>query len=144
PALGPPAQPDPPSLTVPWGSWFDHVRAWWDARNKHRILYLFYEEIHKDPRGEIQKVGRFLGRELLEPVLETIVEHTSFESMRENPMANYSTLPPFILDHAVSPFMRKGTVGDWTTQFTVAQSERFDTEWARRMEGSDLRFHTRL
>ncbi|XP_065450199.1 sulfotransferase 1C4-like isoform X1 [Chrysemys picta bellii] len=129
---------------VPWGSWFDHVRAWWDARDKHRILYLFYEELHKDPRGEIQKVGRFLGRELPEPVLETIVEHTSFESMRENPMANYSTVPPFILDHAVSPFMRKGTVGDWTTQFTVAQSERFDAEWAQRMEGSDLRFHTRL
>ncbi|KAH1171433.1 sulfotransferase 1C2-like isoform X1 [Mauremys mutica] len=129
---------------VPWGSWFDHVRAWWDARDEHRILYLFYEDIKQDLRGEIQKVGRFLGRELPEPVLETIVERTSFESMRENPMANYSTLPPFVFDHAVSPFMRKGTVGDWTTQFTVAQSEWFDAEWAQRMEGSDLRFCTRL
>ncbi|XP_037754765.1 sulfotransferase 1C2 [Chelonia mydas] len=129
---------------VPWGSWFDHVRAWWDARDKHRILYLFYEDIKKDPRGEIQKVGRFLGRELPEPVLETIVGHTSFESMRENPMANYSTLPTFVMDQAVSCFIRKGLVGDWTTQFTVAQSERFDAEWARRLEGSDLRFCTRL
>ncbi|XP_067420002.1 sulfotransferase 1C4-like isoform X2 [Emydura macquarii macquarii] len=32
---------------VPWGSWFDHVNAWWDARDTHRILYLFYEDIKK-------------------------------------------------------------------------------------------------
>uniref|UniRef100_A0A8C8S9J0 Sulfotransferase n=1 Tax=Pelusios castaneus TaxID=367368 RepID=A0A8C8S9J0_9SAUR len=129
---------------VPWGSWFDHVRAWWDARDKHRILYLFYEDIKKDPRGEIRKMGQFLGRELPESVLEEIVQHTSFENMRENPMANYSTVPSFIMDQAVSPFMRKGMVGDWTTHFTVAQSERFDDEWTRRLEGSNLHFRTRL
>lgn len=49
-----------------------------------------------------------MGLELPESVLNQIVEHTKFESMKANPMANYSTLPSSLVDHTVSPFMRKG------------------------------------
>ncbi|KAL8176891.1 UNVERIFIED_CONTAM: Sulfotransferase 1C2 [Gekko kuhli] len=93
---------------VMWGSWFDHVRDWWEAQNQHPILYLFYEDIKEDPAREIQKVAQFLGIELTEPVLKRIVQHTTFENMKANPMANYSSVPSCIFDQAVSPFMRKG------------------------------------
>ncbi|KAK6467859.1 sulfotransferase 1C4-like [Huso huso] len=129
---------------VPWGSWFDHVTGWWESKAKHRVLYLFYEDLKEDPAREIDRVARFLGKGLDQAVIDRIADHTSFLQMKENPMANYSTVPSFIFNQAVSPFMRKGTVGDWKQHFTVSQSERFDEEYRRRLAGTSLRFRTEL
>nr|XP_060636548.1 sulfotransferase 1C2-like [Anolis sagrei ordinatus] len=127
-----------------WGSWFDHVRGWWLAKNHHPILYLFYEDMKENPTQEICKIAHFLDLELSEQVVNQIVQHTVFENMKANPHANYTTIPSQIMDQTVSPFMRKGTVGDWKEYFTVAQSERLDDICARELEGSGLTFRTQL
>ncbi|XP_060137563.1 sulfotransferase 1C2 isoform X2 [Zootoca vivipara] len=90
----------------------------------------------------IRKIAQFLDQELSEPALNRIVQHTEFKSMKVNPMANYSTMPTY--NHALSSFMRKGTVGDWKDYFTVAQSERLDDLCAQLLRGSGLTFRTQL
>ncbi|NXN97035.1 ST1B1 Sulfotransferase, partial [Rhinopomastus cyanomelas] len=129
---------------VAYGSWYDHVKSYWERRKDHPILYLFYEDLKEDLRREVAKVAQFLGRELPEAALDAIARHTSFETMRDNPSTNYRMVPSEIMDHNVSPFMRKGTTGDWKNHFTVAQSEHFDQDYAQKMSGTDLRFRTEI
>ncbi|XP_077657138.1 sulfotransferase 1C2-like [Urocitellus parryii] len=125
---------------VGWGSWFEHVKGWWQKKDRYQVLFLFHEDIKKDPKHEIQKVAQFMGKNLDETMLDKIVQETSFEKMKENPMTNHSTVPKSILDQSISPFMRKGTVGDWKNHFTVAQNEKFDEIYREKMKGVTINF----
>ncbi|XP_073492103.1 sulfotransferase 1 family member D1-like isoform X1 [Aquarana catesbeiana] len=123
---------------VAFGSWAKHVKGWWEMRKKNKILYLFYEDMLEDPKREIRKVMKFMNQELPEEIVEKIHKNTSFQAMKDNPMANYSAFP--LMDHSISPFMRKGICGDWKNQFTVAQNERFDEYYQKEMSDTDLTF----
>ncbi|KAG7492243.1 hypothetical protein MATL_G00011770 [Megalops atlanticus] len=129
---------------VAWGSWFDHVTGWWKEKENHQMLYLFYEDMKENPAREITKLAKFLGKEIDKAGIDKLVDHTSFQNMRHNPMANHSTLPANIFDQSVSPFMRKGEVGDWKNIFTVAQNERFEEEYNQWMSRLSPRFRTEL
>ncbi|KAL7990041.1 hypothetical protein Chor_012707 [Crotalus horridus] len=131
-------------FVIAWGSWFEHVRGWWEAKDHHPILYVFYEDIKEDPAREIQKVAQFLDLKLPDPILKEVIEHTKFETMKANSMANYRTLPAFVMNQALSPFIRKGIVGDWKEHLTVAQNEKINEICSRLLAGSGLVFYTEL
>ncbi|KAM4723092.1 sulfotransferase 1 family member D1-like [Rhinophrynus dorsalis] len=129
---------------VCYGSWHDHVKGWWKKRQDYHILYLFYEDIKEDPKREIKKIAHFLDKELSEEILEKTVHHTSFQEMKNNNMVNYTTVPVEMMDHTISPFMRKGETGDWKNHFTVAQNEKFEEDYQRQMSGEGLHFRTEI
>lgn len=125
---------------VSYGSWYQHVQEWWELSRTHPVLYLFYEDLKENPKREIRKILEFLGRSLSEETVDHIAQHTSFKEMKKNPMTNYSTVPTEMMDHSISPFMRKGIVGDWKSIFTVAQNEHFDIHYAEKMAGCKPKF----
>ncbi|XP_066121005.1 sulfotransferase 1C4-like [Saccopteryx bilineata] len=123
---------------VVWGSWFDHVKGWWKKKESHPILYLFYEEMMKHPKHEIRKVMEFLGKNLKEEILEEIIYNTSFDVMKKNPMTNY--VNDVKMNHSLSPFMRKGMIGDWKNQFTEAQNKQCNESYEKNMADTSLSF----
>ncbi|CAI9531751.1 unnamed protein product [Staurois parvus] len=125
---------------VGFGPWGAHVRDWWNLKEQKNILYVFYEDMLEDPSREIQRVVRFLGKDFSEEVVDRICQHTSFKAMKKNPLTNYTAISSTIMDHSISPFMRKGICGDWKNHFTVAQSERLDEYYRREISGTELTF----
>ncbi|XP_074849983.1 sulfotransferase 1 family member D1-like [Carettochelys insculpta] len=124
---------------VAYGSWYDHVKGWWEKAKTHRILFLFYEDMKEDPEREIKKVIQFLEKDLKQEVVNNILHHTSFQEMKKNPTTNYEMMPAWAMDHGVSPFMRKGMSGDWKNYFTVEQNKIFDAHYKEQMQGSTFR-----
>uniref|UniRef100_A0A8D0HGY4 Sulfotransferase n=1 Tax=Sphenodon punctatus TaxID=8508 RepID=A0A8D0HGY4_SPHPU len=120
---------------VPHGSWFEHVRAWRQLKGKDNVFFISYEELQQDLQGSVRRLCQFLGQELEDADISSVVENTSFQAMRENDKCNSTLLPRNIMDQERGTFLRKGVCGDWKNHFTVAQSEHFAMIYRERMRG---------
>ncbi|KAK2851588.1 hypothetical protein Q5P01_007864 [Channa striata] len=121
-----------------FGSWYDHVNGWWEKKQTYSNLhYMFYEDLIEDSGREMDKLCSFLG---LSPSVEEkkrISTLSTFDNMKQNIMTNFSTVQ--YMNQTVSPFMRKGKVGDWKNHFTVAQNEQFDKDYKQKMKNPLLK-----
>ncbi|XP_070543011.1 sulfotransferase 1A3-like [Ptychodera flava] len=127
---------------VIYGSWFDHNLGFWQHRHEPHILFVKFEDMKKDLKGQMIRIADFYGRPLPEDKIEECVEHCTFDKMKKNPMSNYSAAP--FLDHKKGTFHRKGEVGDWMNYFTVHQNEMFNSLFEEKMRGSGLTFDFEL
>ncbi|XP_061571553.1 zinc finger-containing ubiquitin peptidase 1-like [Cololabis saira] len=121
-------------------SWFEHIKNWYSHKDEMNMLVIMYEEMIQDLRSAIKRISMFLGKELTEEQLASMVKHSTFSTMRKNPQANYEQVSGELLSHHLGRFMRKGTVGDWKNHFSVAQNQRFDQLFQREMKEFPLSF----
>ncbi|XP_049615528.1 sulfotransferase 1A1-like [Syngnathus scovelli] len=127
-----------------WGSWYDHVKGYWEVREERNILYLFYEDMKENPTREIKRIMNYLNLSLPDDIISRIAELTTFKNMKENPMVNYSFIPNHIFDQSISTFIRKGEVGDWKNHFTPEQSAKFDEDYEKKMKHVNIPFRTQI
>ncbi|XP_037376186.1 amine sulfotransferase-like [Talpa occidentalis] len=122
--------------------WFDHIKGWYEHKNYFNIHFMMYEEMKKDLKSSVKKICKFLGKELSEEAVDTVVRQATFQNMKNDPLANYENVlnenPDF--KRTAGRFLRKGTVGDWKTHMTVEQNERFDKIFQKKMKDFPLEF----
>ncbi|NWI18096.1 ST3A1 sulfotransferase, partial [Crypturellus soui] len=88
----------------------------------------------------VLKICNFLGKELSEKEVESVVRQATFENMKKDPRANYGEIPGFLKEEKQGHFLRKGTIGDWKNIMTVAQSERVDQVLKKKLENLPIKF----
>ncbi|CAL8325292.1 unnamed protein product [Merluccius merluccius] len=126
-----------------FGSWYDHVTGWWERKQSHpKLHYMFFEDMVEDTGREIDKLCSFLGSTSTGEEKEKIRHLVQFDNMKKDDMANYSTVK--VMDFKISPFMRKGKVGDWKNHFTITQNEQFDEDYKKKMKNTTLQFRTEV
>ncbi|XP_032430801.1 sulfotransferase family 2, cytosolic sulfotransferase 2 isoform X1 [Xiphophorus hellerii] len=127
---------------VIFGSWFDHVKGWLNAKDKLQIMYISYEEmIKQDLNDAVSRIAQFLGKPLELDVLEKIADKCLFKNMKNNPMSNYSVVPQEFMDQTKSQFLRKGVAGDWRNLLTPDEAQHFDNVFKEKMKDVNYKFN---
>ncbi|KAJ5327648.1 hypothetical protein N7452_008038 [Penicillium brevicompactum] len=116
------------------GDWFDHVLSWWKNRDAENILFLKYEDLLRDPQSRIREIAQFLGIDLDNRTLEAITDQANFAIMKKSRFTGMADIKE------AGEFYRKGRIGSWKEQFTVAQNDVFDKLYKSRMSDSGLDF----
>lgn len=82
----------------------------------------------KDLHSVVVQVSQLVGYSMTHSQVEKICAQTTFESMKNNPVANYSW------DNrreGSQPFLRKGEIGDWKNYLSISQSARLQEKCER-------------
>ncbi|KFB39783.1 AGAP012672-PA-like protein [Anopheles sinensis] len=103
-----------------------HVIEYHELQGCDNVLYLSYEEMKQDLRSVIGRVCAFFGKSYSDAELQQLVDHLSFESMRENSAVNYED--PNVPRIDGSRFMRKGQLASWKEELSPEMIKALD-QW---------------
>lgn len=116
------------------GLWFDQVLSWWKQRDDPNILFLTYEDRTKNPGNAVEKIAKFIGKEISPETRDRIVQQTSFGAMKSSEHTNYT----WVKGMKKNGYFRKGKVGQWKNYFTEEQDELFDNVFNDKLTGTGL------
>merc|ERR1712071_218459 len=127
-----------------YSPFFGHILEGWAKRDHPNVLFLFYEDMKRNLRGEIEKVCKFLGKSLSDEQLELLTKHLHFDNFSKNRAVNYETTKEEGFANDTGNFIRKGKTGDWKNHFTPELNRRLDEWIAKNLQATDLKFTMEL
>ncbi|KAK6192554.1 hypothetical protein SNE40_004003 [Patella caerulea] len=122
-----------------YGLWHEYTLEWQKflKTTENPFCQLSYEDMQQNPLHHVQKLAKFLGRDVTDELGEAIVDACSFDKLKKaNGEVKDDFLKP-LFKEGLSMF-RKGKVGDWKNWLTVAESENIDQVISERMKGSQV------
>ena len=114
-----------------YGDCFDFNISWWTNRDKGNMLFIHFEDISEDPVRELKKMAEFLEIKPTPEQIQRIVQWTMFGNMKCEKSTNFSSIS-HVMEYKISPYMRKGIVGDWKNQMSPEESKYCDEQYEKR------------
>jgi len=123
-----------------WGSWNDSVKSWLSLRQTQpRFLMLRYEDMKKDPQGQLSRVGTFLEQHSFRKIdlntekLNQAIDRSSPERMRalEKEQAGQWVLTK--QTRSDKPFVRTASSGGWRSTLSEKSVAAIESAWGDTM-----------
>ena len=135
--VGPPLEPPTNDIVRYFHEWlaggglplgptlWEHVQGWWDARNLPNILLVHFNNLKADLPGQIRRIAGFLDILIDEAKFPAIVEHCTFDYMRNN-AALHSPILGQVFQEGGNTFFHKGTNGRWRDVLSAADLQKYE------------------
>lgn len=131
----------------PFGPYWDHLLGYWTAQSEQpeKVLFLKYEEMRKDPSGNVKKLAEFVGHPFTPEeeeggIIDGIVKLCGFESLRDLEVNKRGKTELVFGSVENSLFFRRGVAGDWVNHLTPEMARRIDQTTESKLRGHGLTF----
>ena len=126
---------------VHYGSWFRHVRGWWEHRDDPNVLCLRYEDLAADLPGCLRTISAFCGLPIAPQRWPGILERCSFAFMKRHE-SQFDPLTAMLYERGFRPqsHLRRGQAGAWRQQLNPRQVRRFDRALTKRLGAAGIAF----
>uniref|UniRef100_A0A7S4KMC9 Sulfotransferase domain-containing protein n=1 Tax=Paramoeba aestuarina TaxID=180227 RepID=A0A7S4KMC9_9EUKA len=113
------------------GCYWAFHRNWWEKyqKNPETVLWVTFEDLKKDLRGQIRRLAKFLEFEETDELIDLVYSGSTFEAMKaqsEKVNAEKEKKGEEIKKNHI----RKGKVGGWHGYFSEEQIEKFNKKTA--------------
>ena len=112
-----------------FGGLWAHTQGWWNIRHLPNVLLVHFNDLKADMEHEIRRIARFLEVDVPESKWPLVLEHCSFDYMRE--AATKVEILDKFFEGGGRTFFHKGTNGRWKDVLSPAEIARCDDVAAR-------------
>lgn len=109
----------------PWWSMWENVNSWWEIKDLPNVMFVHFAKLKEDMPAEIRKIASFLDISIDESKWEAILEHCSFNYMKNNATKSVPLGGAF-WEGGAKTFIHKGTNGRWKDILSKEESEKYE------------------
>jgi aryl sulfotransferase len=109
----------------PYWSLWENVRSWWAIRDLPNVLFVHFDVLKKHMPEEMRRIAKFLEIPIDEAKWPMIVEHCTFEWMKEHG-EKIVPLGGVLWKGGTKTFINKGTNGRWKDTLSAQESAEYE------------------